>query len=147
MSCKIINRGKGYIWVAKLSIGAKGIYELQNYQLGQRVYMICKIINPGKGYIWFAKLSIWAKGIYDLQNCQSRQRVPYELFLMEMCSLVVKLYIHSLASVGFFRLLLSGMKLIVKSWTWPWRWKVRDLVRLLTDNPCYWYMCNIWLYI
>jgi hypothetical protein len=24
------------------------------------------------------------------------------LFLMEMCSLVVKLYIHSLASVGFF---------------------------------------------
>ncbi len=75
--CKIssnLGKCKGYIWVAKLSIQAKGICDLQNYESGQRVYLICKSINLGKGYIWFAKLSIWAKEIYDLQNYQSGQR-------------------------------------------------------------------------
>jgi hypothetical protein len=31
----------------------------------------------------------------------------------------------------------------ISNGTWPWRWKVRYLVRLLTDNPCYWYMCMV----
>jgi hypothetical protein len=66
-----LGKCKGYIWVvAKLSIQAKGIYDLQ------------KNINPSNGYIWFAKsyqsrqwvymickkLLIRAMGIYDLQN-------------------------------------------------------------------------------
>lgn len=62
MSCKIINPGNGYIWFAKLSFRATGIYDLQ------------KIINLGNGYIWFAKLSIQATRMYDLQNYQSGQR-------------------------------------------------------------------------
>ncbi len=65
---------KGIYELQNYQSGQRGIYDLQNYQSGQRVYMmckiiksgqwvymICKIINLGNGYIWFAKLSIWAK--------------------------------------------------------------------------------------